>query len=847
MLDEQGGVAYIVEVWRDVTDRTQLEAQLSHSERLASLGMLAAGVAHEINNPLASVLAGVESLQRWLARVDMPESERDDAGEVLGAARAGRAPLPRDDRQAAAARPALRQPAGVGGPEPRRARHARAAQLRDAPAAHRSQRRPRPRDSARSGGASPRMRGVLHEPVPERGAGHDERRARSRVAHAAPRRRPRRAARRGRRSGHLARAPATASGTRSSRPSPSARAPVSACPSPSASSPGTAAPSGSRARPGAGARFLIELPVQGTWRRKCLSVPCCSSTTRTSFRTLIGRELERAGYEVEAAGKLDEARHALARRSFDLVLLDVRMPDGRGLELLPEIKEQWPATEVLMLTAFGTVEEAIRAMKQGALRLPHQAVQARRARGRAREGGEKQHLAAQQHRAARTRWSGCSPAEGFVGTTTEMRELLRPRRRASPRTDSTVLIRGESGVGKEVVARAVHRQSLRAHQPFVVVDCAALHENLLQSELFGHEKGAYTGAASLKHGLFEVADRGTLFLDEIAELTPRPAGEAAARAADRHVPARSAATPTSRVDVRVIAATNRSLEQMIKDGHVPRGPLLPAQRRAAAHPAAAPAARATSRAGRALLPHVLGRAPTRHRALSPRRSRCCKRYSWPGNVRELENVIERALILCDDGLIRPEHLPMGVRMAPAFEPEPGAGEWPTLEELEMRYIRRVLDQCKGHRQNAARMLGHQRAEPLPQAQGTGAADRRGAAAQSPDSPTVTGVSLAAGARLQLVRAPARGASGPRTISTVIALSSAPVPLRPASCCCSGRAATEPCELGRPGRRQADNVGRGGCRNRQSGVLRGSVIRRGAHVHARKLTPQPSLPSGEDGP
>ena len=421
-----------------------------------------------------------------------------------------------------------------------------------------------------------------------------------------------------------------------------------------------------------------------------------------SFRTLIGRELGRAGYEIEGAGNLDEARHALGRRAFDLVLLDVRMPDGSGLELLPEIKEQWPATEVLMLTAYGTVEEAIRAMKLGAYDFLTKPCKLSELEAVLEKAIEKQQLLRTNTALTREVERLQPSADGIIGSTQEMQELFDLITRVA-RTDTTVLIRGESGVGKEVVARAVHRQSLRANQPFIVVDCASLHENLLQSELFGHEKGAYTGAASLKHGLFEVANRGTLFLDEIAELTPGLQVRLL-RVLQNHTFRRLGGNTDITVDVRVIAATNRSLEQMIKDGSFREDLFF----RLSVVPLHIPPLRQRREDVTALVEHFCQTsqvAPRRGTRVSPEALEVLKRYAWPGNVRELENVIERALILCDDGLVRPEHLPMGVRMAPAFEPEPGAGEWPTLEELEMRYIRRVLDHCKGHRQNAARMLG----------------------------------------------------------------------------------------------------------------------------------------------
>jgi DNA-binding NtrC family response regulator len=420
-----------------------------------------------------------------------------------------------------------------------------------------------------------------------------------------------------------------------------------------------------------------------------------------SFRTLVGRELQRAGFVVEGAGDIRAAREALARRGFELVLLDVRMPDGSGLELLPEIKEQWPGTEVVMLTAFGTVEEAIRAMKQGAhdfLTKPCKLSELEAVLDRALE---KQQL--QRSNTALSRdVERLSPSEGIIGATPEMRELFDLIQRVAP-TDTTVLIRGESGSGKELVARAVHRLSHRARQPFIVVDCAALHENLLQSELFGHEKGAYTGAASLKHGLFEVAHRGTIFLDEIAELTPSLQVRLL-RVLQNHTFRRLGGNTDITVDVRVIAATNRSLEQMIREGSFREDLYF----RLSVVPLQVPSLRQRRDDIPGLAEHFIRHstvAPKRQARLSAEAMEVLRRYHWPGNVRELENVIERALILCDDQVIRPEHLPLGVRMAPNFAPEAETGDWPTLEALELRYIRRVLDHCKGHRQNAARMLG----------------------------------------------------------------------------------------------------------------------------------------------
>ncbi|MGE5177143.1 MAG: sigma-54-dependent transcriptional regulator [Hyphomicrobiales bacterium] len=420
-----------------------------------------------------------------------------------------------------------------------------------------------------------------------------------------------------------------------------------------------------------------------------------------SFRQIVTEELAHAGYAMDAASTLDEARRLLAQRSFHVVFLDLRLPDGHGLDLLEDIRASLSGTQVVILTAHGTVQEAIRAMKQGAfdfLTKPCKLgeIEAVLERALQTQSLERGNLALQRD------VDRLKPSDRIVGDTDVVREVHSLIGRVAE-TDSTVLIRGESGVGKELVARAVHRMSLRAKQPFVVVDCASLHENLLQSELFGHEKGAYTGAIRLKHGLFEVADRGTIFLDEIGEVTPALQVKLL-RVLESGVFRRVGGTADVKVDVRVIAATNRDLESMLASGafredlyyrlNVFSIPIAPLRERREDIPL--------------LVTHFVqssGIVPKRNAKVSAEAMRVLSRYHWPGNVREIQNVIERALILCDGEMILPEHLPMGVRVPAARDlPTDGASR-PTLAEAERRYIRTILEECHGHRQKAARVLG----------------------------------------------------------------------------------------------------------------------------------------------
>jgi DNA-binding NtrC family response regulator len=420
-----------------------------------------------------------------------------------------------------------------------------------------------------------------------------------------------------------------------------------------------------------------------------------------SFRKLVSRELGRAGFVVETAGSIAEAREAVSRQSFHVVLLDLRLPDGNGIDLLSDIKSSLPSTQVVVLTAYGTVEEAIAAMKEGAhdfltkpCKLDELEATIHKALGI--QSLERGNIALQRD------LERLQPSDRFIGDTDSVKELHALVARVAG-TESTVLIRGESGVGKELVARAVHRLSGRAKEPFVVVDCASLHENLLQSELFGHEKGAYTGAIRLKHGLFEVADAGTIFLDEIAEITP-PLQVKLLRVLETGIFRRVGGTADVKVNVRVIAATNRDLEGMIRDG----GFREDLYYRLNVFSLQIPPLRDRTEDIPLIVDHFI-----RHSAIVPkRRSRvsgeamaALQRYPWPGNARELENVIERALILCDSGTISPEHLPHGIRQGTSPDGQDSTSRRPTLEEVERSYIRQVLDECKGHRQSAARILG----------------------------------------------------------------------------------------------------------------------------------------------
>jgi len=420
-----------------------------------------------------------------------------------------------------------------------------------------------------------------------------------------------------------------------------------------------------------------------------------------AFRKLVGNELAHIEYEVTTAGNLREARAILRQSTFNLALLDMRMPDGSGLDLLAEIKDSSPATEVVMLTGHATVGEAIRALKSGALDFLTKPCKFEELEAVLEKAVQKQALE-RSNTALEREVARIHPSDGFIGQHASVRELLHLVSRVAE-TESTVLIRGESGVGKELIARAVHRHSKRSRQPFVVVDCASLHENLLQSELFGHEKGSYTGADRMKQGLFEVADRGTIFLDEIGELTS-PLQVKLLRVLETGVFRRLGANADIRVDVRVITATNRELEAMMKEGTFREDLYY----RLNVFSLQIPPLRERREDIQVLAEHFIrSSGVTQKRAvpISDAAMDALRGYAWPGNVRELENVIERALILCDAGAIEPEHLPLGVRKQPAPQAIEEDRHLVTLDEVERRYVKRVLEECDGHRHKAASILG----------------------------------------------------------------------------------------------------------------------------------------------
>jgi two-component system response regulator AtoC len=416
--------------------------------------------------------------------------------------------------------------------------------------------------------------------------------------------------------------------------------------------------------------------------------------------------LRRQRYEPEVAptaGALLEKLKAASQ--YDLILLDVRLPDMDGLDAIPKCRELAPDTPIIVMTAHGTRQTAMDALARGAydfftkpLKMDEFQVVVARALDRRRL----------QKQVKALRDSQPGGVEGLIGQSEALRRVVDMAHRAAP-TDLTVLILGESGTGKEVLARGIHRLSGRKDGPFVPVNCAAIPEGLLESELFGHERGAFTGAVRARPGRFELAKEGTLFLDEIGDM-PLPMQAKILRVLQEREFERVGGTRTLTADVRVIAATHRDLESAVGQGTFRQDlfyrlqgvgiPLPPLRERIDDLPL--------------LATHLLERAAARLNRppaiVSPEALRCLWTYGWPGNVRELQHVLEGAMVL-SDGVITPAHLPAAIQRAgqapPAAETAPVlAGSLDeALEGWERRMILDALAQTQGVQARAAKVLG----------------------------------------------------------------------------------------------------------------------------------------------
>ncbi len=415
------------------------------------------------------------------------------------------------------------------------------------------------------------------------------------------------------------------------------------------------------------------------------------------FRRLLKKELTRKGYAVEVAPDGGEALKLLADRAFDVILLDVVMPGVDGLTLMKKLKEDSSSPAIVVLTGKATVETAVEAMKNGAydyLTKPYKLDELVIVIDRAYEYSR---LSVKTKLLEQELIRKESPFE-FIGKSRQLKDILALIQKVAP-TDSPVFIQGESGTGKELVANTVWHYSTRKDAPFIALNCAALSENLIESEIFGHEKGAFTSAYQMKHGLVEVADKGTLFLDEIGEM---PIGLQAKllRFLDSGEFRRVGGNKTLSVDVRVIAATNKDLSDMIKTGKFREDLYY----RLNVINVAIPPLRERKEDIVGLSRHFLKKYSKKLSKpvadFTPEALELLSAYRWPGNVRELENVVERAVIVCETTAIGAEDISISSYAAVA-----DLSVNPSLEEMEKNYILRVLKETGHNQSKASQLLG----------------------------------------------------------------------------------------------------------------------------------------------
>jgi DNA-binding NtrC family response regulator len=407
-----------------------------------------------------------------------------------------------------------------------------------------------------------------------------------------------------------------------------------------------------------------------------------------------------SNFHVTTAADGVEALKRLQEQSFDLVLLDVRMPRITGIEVLRRITEHWPEMQAIMLTGVGDIRQAVECMQLGAysyLTKPPSGDELLSVINRALE--RKRLLV--ENRYLRSALNRHAAAGEIVGHSRPILDLLDVATRVAP-TESTVLIQGPSGSGKELFATLIHRTSPRKDRPFIPVNCAAVPESLIESELFGHEKGAFTDAIAQRRGLVEVADGGTLFLDEIGEvsLAVQPKLLRFFQTGEYR---RVGGNQVLSADVRVISASNRDLRQAVSEGRFREDLLY----RLNVITLEVPALRSRKEDIPSLVEHLLRRRSRSSgpRQIEPRALEMLTQYDWPGNVRELENVLERASILCRDGIIRPEDIALPL---PAPGPTSGAGilgSSVSMREIERAHIQAVLNLVHWNKVAAAEILG----------------------------------------------------------------------------------------------------------------------------------------------
>jgi two-component system response regulator HydG len=424
-----------------------------------------------------------------------------------------------------------------------------------------------------------------------------------------------------------------------------------------------------------------------------------------SHRIMLRAVLRDEGYEVAEATDGAEAVKAVEQQPFDLILLDLRMTTMDGIEALAEVRKISPLVPVLIMTAYASVKTAVEALKAGAFEYLTKPLDTDELKILMEKALEFYHLRT-ENMALKERLGDRFDFSKIIGRSPKMKEVFETLSLVSP-TDATVLILGESGTGKELVANSIHQNSKRSSQPFIKVSCAALPETLLESELFGHEKGAFTGAIARREGRFQLAHRGSLFLDEVGEMSPATQAKLLRVLQEKEFEPLGSPR-TLKVDVRVIAATNKNLEREVKEGRFREDLFY----RLNVVPISLPPLRERKEDIPVLAARFFAIYRDKNkkelRDLSGKALDLLTRYDWPGNIRELENCIERAVILARGEVIAPADLPPGIQALSSGDKELAGLALPSgisLQEVEKTLILKTLEDTGGNRTRAAEILG----------------------------------------------------------------------------------------------------------------------------------------------
>jgi DNA-binding NtrC family response regulator len=429
-----------------------------------------------------------------------------------------------------------------------------------------------------------------------------------------------------------------------------------------------------------------------------------------AIREALKYRLRHLGYEVDATGEAPQALERVQANAYGVVLLDIRMPHGSGLDLITPLRRLSPDTQILIITGYGTFEMVVQAMKSGATDFITKPFDAERLNIAVRNAFECRRLAAENASLRKVIEKRRAP-EILIGISAAILELHCLIEKIAE-TDSTVLISGESGTGKELVALALHHQNTNRMGPFVAVNCGAIPEGLLETEFFGHEKGAFTGAVAARAGRFELANKGTIFLDEIGELSQNLQVKLL-RVLQERAFERVGGSKTLSVDVRVISATNQDLEQAVEDGRFREDLYY----RLNVIPLTLPPLRSRPEDIPILIRYFLDRLNPLNTAMisgvTPEALGLLQAYHWPGNVRELENFVARVVTLKGTGLIEVEDLPVAMRQLKKSEASSAMISFPPqgidlpslIDELEHNLIEKALVLSNGVKSRAAELLG----------------------------------------------------------------------------------------------------------------------------------------------